>query len=204
MNGENFAIELLGFLKSKNLRFGVFFTSLVMICVRHSLNLPNYIVWLLIVLFFLSIALFIYDIFYFIKCEHKKNKRTEQLKKDFLYKIFTSIKSGYTPTRYKYHDTVMLIFALYYNDFEKFNFNDIWTINRYKELGKSKLIDFVNFVADSSEEALIFIKNGKYEFYNTVWNELDILNNTGLLPFKKGQELPKDTQEALKTNKEAL
>ncbi len=203
MDVGKIAIETLNLLKSRKFCIGIFVASLaVMIYFRQDLPFKYYL--FVFALLVLTSSFLTYDFFEFIKLKFETRQKTKQRKIEFLKEIYTSMLTGYNKPKHKYEEEVILINILYYKDLKKFTFNDIKSIKIYKDLDKNKLISSLNFLGDSAEESLIFIKDGKYEFYDNVWKELDTLSKTGLLPFKKNQELPKDTQESLKINKEAL
>lgn len=202
MSNEELIIGFLKLLKSPKLCFGILVTSSVMIYFRHDLHLPNKIFWVFVVFFLMSLTLLIYDALSLLLSKNKRSKEIQQLKKNFLYKIYTSMQSGYKNPEHKYAEEVVLINILYLNNLKRFTINDIKTIQIYKDLDKNKLISSLNFLGDSGKESLIFMKDGKYEFYDNVWHELDTFSKTGLLPFKKCQELPKDKQDLLKINQE--
>ena len=200
------AIETLNLLKLRKICIGFFVASLASLAVMiyFSQDLPFKYYLFVFALLVLTSSFLTYDFFEFIKLKFETKQKNRQRKIEFLKEIYTSMLTGYSTPKHKYEEEVILINILYYKDLKKFTFNDIKSIKIYKDLDKNKLISSLNFLGDSAEESLIFIKDGKYEFYDNVWKELDTLSKTGLLPFKKNQELPKDTQESLKISKEAL
>ena len=108
--------------------------------------------------------------------EYNHNIRIKRLNKIFV--AINDLRSDYVHLVKR-----DIITYLYKNNLKSFIIEDVYL--NYQMYSKTKLQDEINELVFNDyrcvQEPLMYMKNGKYTFYNDVWDELKLYNKNGLI-----------------------
>lgn len=140
-----------------------------------------------IILFFLSLFLSGFNLFSQIHEKIKINTNKNKDKKNRLIKILKKLKTKKNSKTYINLEIEKIIITSLYNNniksFTEFDFEKILPGANF-DIIKEKIDNLTQNTEYYYKDALLFIKDGKYYFYNSVWNELKKYNKNGLLNYK--------------------
>lgn len=140
-----------------------------------------------IILFFLSLFLSGFNLYSQIDEKIKINTHKNKYKKNRLIKIFKKLKTNKASRTYINLEIEEIIITSLYNEniksFTEFDFEKILPGAKF-DIIKEKIDNLTQNTKSYYEDALLYIKDGKYYFYNSVWYELKKYKRNGLLKDK--------------------